>query len=399
MAIDSYSHHFKQLDELLSRWRELWQVHALDHVELPWRGSMPGLARWIAGRSGAEIHSLSLDPERLERTLGAFTEPFEHLVNIPSCTRNGLDFGALRPSIGRLVKDRKWSQISAFTDCVAEVKSPILEWCSGKGHLGRLVAAVTDARITCIERDRILCERGRALAERWPGRLSFHEIDVLDPQVTQFLSSDVHVVALHACGRLHEHLIESATRSRCRRVSLAPCCYHSIPEPTYQPLSNQARGATLRPTRFDLKLPQQEAVTASSRDRVRRETERTWRLGFDVLQREISGNDAYLPVPSTPGWVQNKGFEAFCRWAGSIRHVEIPTNTDFGQLERLGQDRRGMVAQIEIVRHLFRRPLECWLLLDRALLFQEQGYRVSMGSFCDRTVTPRNVLIDATLPD
>ncbi len=36
---------------------------------------------------------------------------------------------------------------------------------------------------------------------------------------------------------------------------------------------------------------------------------------------------------------------------------------------------------MELVRHLFRRPLELWLVLDRALFLQEQGYRVEVGSF------------------
>jgi hypothetical protein len=44
---------------------------------------------------------------------------------------------------------------------------------------------------------------------------------------------------------------------------------------------------------------------------------------------------------------------------------------------------------------LFRRPLELWLVLDRALYLQERGYEVKLGTFCAPTLTPRNVLLVA----
>jgi hypothetical protein len=49
------------------------------------------------------------------------------------------------------------------------------------------------------------------------------------------------------------------------------------------------------------------------------------------------------------------------------------------------------------VRFLFRRPLEIWLALDRALLLQEQGYAVQLGTFCAPHVTPRNLLIQGKI--
>ncbi|KPY93142.1 Uncharacterized protein ALO94_01003 [Pseudomonas syringae pv. spinaceae] len=45
------------------------------------------------------------------------------------------------------------------------------------------------------------------------------------------------------------------------------------------------------------------------------------------------------------------------------------------------------------MRNLFRRALEVWLVLDRAMYVQEQGYRVSVGTFCESQLTPRNLLI------
>ena len=42
--------------------------------------------------------------------------------------------------------------------------------------------------------------------------------------------------------------------------------------------------------------------------------------------------------------------------------------------------------RIELVRHVFRRAIEVWLVLDRALYLQQQGYQVSMKTFWCRTI-------------
>ena len=51
------------------------------------------------------------------------------------------------------------------------------------------------------------------------------------------------------------------------------------------------------------------------------------------------------------------------------------------------------MRNLELVRGLFRRPLEVWLLLDRALYLQEQGWKVQLGTFCAYHLTPRNALL------
>ncbi len=51
------------------------------------------------------------------------------------------------------------------------------------------------------------------------------------------------------------------------------------------------------------------------------------------------------------------------------------------------------MRNLELVRGLFRRPLELWLLLDRALFLEEQGYQVRLGTFCAHELTPRNLLL------
>ena len=61
---------------------------------------------------------------------------------------------------------RKQGQIEAFTGCLPPHQGPYLEWCAGKGHLGRLVSLHRGAEILSLEWQGALCEDGRRLAAR-----------------------------------------------------------------------------------------------------------------------------------------------------------------------------------------------------------------------------------------
>jgi hypothetical protein len=91
----------------------------------------------------------------------------------------------------------------------------------------------------------------------------------------------------------------------------------------------------------------------------------------------------------------NEGFPAFCHWAAAKKQLELPDTVDFDFWLSFGERRLAEVRRHELVRHLFRRPLELWMVLDYAIFLEEQGYRVRLGQFCDRSLTPRNLLLDA----
>jgi hypothetical protein len=63
--------------------------------------------------------------------------------------------------------------------------------------------------------------------------------------------------------------------------------------------------------------------------------------------------------------------------------------------EAAGWQRHHQVMAYSIARHAFRRALEIWLALDLAVSLENAGYNVKLGRFCERTLTPRNLLLSA----
>ncbi|HAB85804.1 MAG TPA: SAM-dependent methyltransferase, partial [Pseudomonas sp.] len=66
---------------------------------------------------------------------------------------------------------------------------------------------------------------------------------------------------------------------------------------------------------------------------------------------------------SLPSAWLKKGFADYCRDLAALKQLPAPGEQDWAALERAGWQRLAEVRNLELVRGLFRRPLELWLLL------------------------------------
>ncbi len=236
---------------------------------------------------------------------------------------------------------------------------------------------------------------GRQLAQRDNLPITFHQLDVLSPAAFAHIHAEQCVVALHACGDLHRQLLRGCVERQPAQLLLAPCCYHLTAAAQYHPLSQAGARSAVQLSRDDLRTAVQGTVTAPARVQQQRKNLQAWRLGFDVLQRELRVSAEYLPAPSLPLSVLHAGFPAFCAQLSEHHALNLPDGLDYQRYEAVGWERLRAVTALDLPRLLFRRALEVWLVLDRALLLRESGYAVAVGAFCRRELSPRNLLIRA----
>lgn len=385
---------FQALDSFLLQHQALWRPRPFHYLQLPWESELPELAAWLRSHSVEQAEASDNSPfalsaptpfPELARQAQALSQPGE----IPS-----LDSPPRAHTFSVDVPGRKLAQIQAFANHLQFRQRPThwLDWCAGKGHLGRWLTQ-DDQHLTCLEYDPALIESGSALSNRLGLAAAHLQQDVLADDCSERLCKEHTPVALHACGDLHVRLLQLASRNGCTQLAVAPCCYNRIADLHYQPLSAAAQGSSLQLSRDDLGLPLSETVTAGARVRRQRNQSMAWRLAFDLLQRQLRGIDEYLPTPSLPSDWLSKPFAHFCHDLAKLRDVPPPGEQDWPELEARGWQRLAEVRNLELLRNLFRRPLELWLLLDRALYLQEQGYHVKLGTFCDYQLTPRNLLL------
>lgn len=304
----------------------------------------------------------------------------------------------------RAVRHRKSVQVGALVSLSGPLMThygvdDVIDWCSGKGHLGRSITLAHHSRLTLVERDEVLCLEGRRLAQDNGLECTVLCEDVLGSDLSARLPSRGLMVGLHACGALGEALLTTSVRTSQSCVLYAPCCFHrGYPEAPYRPMSAFGRGLSLTLTRSALRLPTLDEAVASPSKRARRLREQTWRLAVDLLIREATGEEVYTPLgPAPKSWLAGS-FEAFAAQITARSNLPLPSSWSPEEALSAGAVRAKDARALGAARSVFRRPLELWLVLDRALYLSEQGYQVAVRQFCDRSVSPRNLVILAHPP-
>lgn len=374
------------LIEALEQASDLLEAVPFRNPDPAWIRRRPALAAGLLALDEDRVEQLELDPDALALRLTELDPWFERIrdpTRVPAWPAHPDPEPPARLVSG--IPGRKLLQIRAFAATLDPDAVPAarLEWCAGRGHLSRVLAHRQGVPGRALERDEALCRSGAERAGGLP--LRFEQCDVITDAPA--LAAGEEVLALHACGRLHETLLHRALAQPVAGLALAPCCYHLLgPGITHwQPMSRSGPAAAL--PREQARLAVAETVTAPARVRRLRRRERAFRLGLDAFRRSRDGTDLRRPLPSVSESVIAAGFDAFCRF---VAEREGPVPEDW-LAEGYRLDAR--IRRLDLARAGLRRVLELRMVLDRALALAEAGHRVGVGTFCARELTPRNLLI------
>lgn len=400
LRADALPRRLEALGALLGEHRALWAPRPFVQRRPSWVHAHPEVEAWLRALSPDAATALDSAPHsppaEAPAALRDWARAARELVALPDL--GGAELQALAERRLRpRVPARKWAQVQAFVAAAAPRwpagTTRIVDWCSGKGHLGRAANIASQLPVDLLERREDLCEAGRGLLRYFRiEQARFHAVDVLESGA-EHLGRGAVGLGLHACGILWRTLLKDSG-DRGAAAAVAPCCYHNLGgAPRYAPRSAVGRAAGLDFAQPELRLAVAEERVARPAIRRARRREQAWRLGLDLLLREASGEDRYVPQGVFPKAMLDLDFEAFVRAASEKIERDLPARFDPAAAERAGRARAHEVFALAQVRSIFRRPLELWLVLDAAVAELERGRQVEVGTFCAPELTPRNVMV------
>ena len=382
------------LHRLLSVNKALWEPRPFENPAPPWTESHRELTAFLDALGDDTLSRLEADPDALRHALAPWLPTLPAAASLDAFPSRGPDPSQPSPTA---MPARKAAQIEAFLCALERLGPPAgaaVDWCAGKGHLSRALAERFRLTVRALEKDPHLITAGERLAAGQP--ITFEAVDVLETPIA--VKSGEHLCALHACGGLHDAALQTFSRSPGGQLFLAPCCYV-----LHRPLGGQwhswaKSGPAVQLDAHALRLATADLATAPAGVRARRARELVLRQAFDLFQRESFKRDRYLPCPSMPAAIIDRGFEAFAAEAAAHHGLALPAELDGDRWMAAGAERAARVRRRNLLRLAFGRVLEMRIVLDRALWLAEQGFAVSLTPFCDRALTPRNLLLSARAP-
>ncbi len=395
------------LTDFLRAHRPLWEPRPFTYTgPPPWAADHPRLAAWVTALPDDAVEALETSaapPDDAPAALRAWAAEAARLTDVPvaAAAPSATGAAALHRHLARFVPGRKWAQIQAFAaTALPAPPSPAgrwVDWCAGKGHLGRTLGAASGHPVTLLELQPAYAAEAEALAARAEVALRYVPTDVRAPDAAAPLNPESTAVALHACGALTDTLLTQAVSRDLGALVVAPCCHERHrPGPCYEPLSRAGRAADLPLTLDHLRLATAETTCAPARERRARRHERAYRLAFDRLVRQASGRDAYTPLGPLPRAELALPFAAFCERVAARLALPLPARFDPDRALAHGDAAQRTARAYGVVRAVFRRPLEAWTVAERACFLYEAARRTRVLVFCDRSVTPRNLALAST---
>lgn len=390
-----FAHRAALIEKLLLRSQALWRYNSYRPTICP---ITPTLQKFLLQLSDTEVHTLQASDHLLLDQLAPYLEQAKEISDVialtPRQSHASTPIFSTEPPAG--IPGRKWSQIQSFLAAEQAFKHHVIEWCSGKAYLGESISQRDNIAVTGLEIDTALVMAGNQRAAKLDSQHRICRCDVLSPEVIGHLRSDQHIVALHACGGLHQRMVQLAATQQCAGISLSPCCYHRF-NAEYQALSSFFNRSPLQLHNSDLRSAVRQTNTASSSETLARRTLQA--RNFGVRQYLLDqGYPDTLTLPSLPQSWSKAGFkdiaETLLRKKGLT--INLPDNLD--HYEHSGWQQLKRAERIDLVRMSFRRVIELRCVLDSILFLEEQGYQCQLSEFCPPSISPRNLLIQANRP-
>ncbi len=256
---------FQFINDCLIEHQPLWRFEPFQssiQPSLPWQEMNHQLCQWLESLSPSQIETLKAEPDLALDEISVFLPDLPSLLRHTQLEPVALDGLALERGLDSGIPGRKLEQITAMGEAAIQSHQgeEWLEWCSGKGYLGRILTTQTDQPVTSFEYQQALCDSGQQAANEHHWKMTFIQGDAFDPQTKAVFKPTQHAVALHACGDLHVRLMEYGSEAGIAAMTISPCCYHLIQSETYQALSQSVRASELILSKHELRIPLQQTV-------------------------------------------------------------------------------------------------------------------------------------------
>ncbi|HXH31052.1 MAG TPA: methyltransferase [Bacteriovoracaceae bacterium] len=279
----------------------------------------------------------------------------------------------------------------------------------GIGLLAQTLSNQYSLSVTSVDMDTALQDTGRNRnrknAKNPENLVSYQNLKV-DGQNSEFLSlltPETMTLGLHTCGTLAVDQIKSSSYKKIPGIISLGCCYHKMEHnPEAQNISEFAKSNDpLCFSRFALTLASRAHRKLDGKDYDLKTKVKSYRYCIHFLLHDEYGMEGIVPLGNSSPKLYDESFGVYA--LEQLGRIGIASRHSIEELEAYywDRDRQTLLWKMTssgILRNTFGRLLELYILLDRAIFLEEQGYLVKIEEFFDEATSPRNIAISAFRP-
>lgn len=312
------------------------------------------------------------------------------------------------------VKEKKQHEIGILAKYVSDLKKQhqfrrVTDIGGGVGHLARVLSYYYGFNFITIDRDQDLQEMGKKRLEKYPkpdggGNVQYLHATFGDEdesqlqQISEAFSGEVMTIGLHTCGPLAvEHLNRSMEKNSKLMLNFG-CCYNKLSTEKDVNLSKLGKEFNLTMTDHALTLASRGHNKMTFDDYRLKTNVKKFRYTLHLLLYQKFGIKEFLSAGEVHPRVYRGEFSDYALNKLEALGIEHElSGEDLEQFFRkpaIEKEVRKMFI-CNIIRWQMGRLMEVYLLIDRLLWLQENGYSVDLSEYFDPELSPRNIGLTA----
>ncbi|MDD4973555.1 MAG: methyltransferase, partial [Bacteriovorax sp.] len=280
----------------------------------------------------------------------------------------------------------------------------------GVGHLSRVLSHYHSIPSISLDRDPLFQKIGFERLSKYrkiegSRDVSFVNITfgkIADEEILKTIfRPQAFSLGLHTCGALALTVIQKSIDYKTTGLLSFGCCYHLLNPETDFPLSNfYKKNQYLKLNLFALTLATRSHAEMSFEDYQTKERVKYYRYALHLFLTKYFNNKYFTGVGECHTRTYWEPFANYIKTKLSELKLEhCFTDEDFNLFyadPKIQKELRIMWL-CNIIRWQLGRAIEVYLLLDRFLYLEEQGFKVKIEQYFNEALSPRNIGILALL--
>ena len=401
----SYSENYLKHLNAVSPFEEIWNNEVLNNYP----DSLPHYPEdWLAtldSLSEDDLYKIdaSIDFKSIQGTsFGDLCDHLRQLVQLPSqeSSKHSLPIHAFHK-----INDKKEYEIGILAPFISNIHqtkgfSQVIDIGSGVGNISRVLATHYNIKTVCLEKDDYFHGLAKKYVEEFSTPQGIKNIEFKQVELEQWheeslnlITPESFVLGLHACGNLSQRVLETAKLRHPKFILNFGCCYLLMNSHEDLNVSTFAKEHPHRIKHHGLNLAARYRTHFDLAEFQLKYRVKAFRYALHLFLCEEAGLKNFISV----GDSKNKDYQYdFATYAlKKLKKLNLPIqynaetlNNFFGDSKRQKLLRKMFLCNV--IRAQFGRAVEHLILLDRAMYLEEHGYDVTLSTFFDESLSPRN---------
>ncbi|MFT6069233.1 MAG: hypothetical protein ACJAT2_000290 [Bacteriovoracaceae bacterium] len=396
MSLDLKSR-FNEIADFLKPYEKIYSLEFLKRYPAPYPTFMN---KWLLemrqwdDKKLAELESCPHEDLVFDQDFKDYLYSIRTLSIIP---KSRISKSLLPPELTHGLNQKKIHELSLLKTRVNDSKAMLIfDIGGGIGHTSLMAVHGTSKRSVCVDQDLKLLDKGMKKLKKIKGlqesQVRFQHLKI-DSSMDLSKSEKNLTIGLHSCGDLSAHVLNTYLKSS-HELILFGCCYHKINNSLY--LSKESKLNRLELTTNALHLASRSAKKVNDKEILKRKSFKRHRYCLHYFMND-QFNTSFSGIGNSAPKDYQRPFSAYAKGIEDYGELKSIPSED---LDRFYEDKETIELfndnfNADILRLLLGRLIELYIILDRALYLEEQGIKVKVSEVFDRSLSPRNIMLEA----